>query len=249
MADDIKKTWLSMSERALHEHLTRQKYPPNILRGILDKVAALKKQAKGKRVHDHAVKQRWRDVLSPARIELGVIRTLKSQLRAAATEAAHKRIEVLTEYEGVIVKVVARLRNVQKTGKYTPTQLVEGLRKAGKWHTELGDGSHWTDYVSGADRIRITSLFNKLPDAKRGKNKEPFPRRIPRPEHRRLKHALWDHIVDEKLKLEQELDFPNCPNADELEATILQMEEAIFKLSELPPNAIGPRTWKELLKD
>lgn len=248
MADDVKKTWLKMSERALHTHLTKQGYPPKLVRDTLNRVADIKRKAKSQRVHDNAVKTKWQEVLAPARIELGVVRTIKSQLRAAATEDALKRLDVMAEYESVIVKVIARLRGVQKAGAYTPLQLATELRNAGKLHIEAGDGMHWTDYVGTLDRERIEGLFNRLPDPKRGKKKQPFDRRISRPEHRRQKHALWDRILNEKFALESEHELTtNAELREELYAKIMDMEHAIYNLDKLPPTSPVPRTWRELL--
>lgn len=251
MDSDIKQSWLSMSERRLYEHLKQAGFSQADARSKVDRVLRIKKKLKAERISATVGKQRWLEVLSPARIELSGVRTMKSQLKSAVEKGIGSleddaRYAALCAYELVLVKIIERLRKVQLAGEHTPLQLAEALREAGKMPTD-GDGTHWTDYVTAADRRKVERMFNELPDPRRGKRKVPFVRKLSVTEHRRLKHALWDRMVDEKLRAEQELDLAQTEaHRKELEDKVMKLEHAIFKLSELPSTALVPRTWREL---
>lgn len=256
MESTIKPSWLAMTEQRLHSHMTKRGYPNDIIKATIDKAREVKEARRKLRIKASTHKHLWDDVLRAARVELGIVRTIKSQAKLMLQEDfghpdTQAKLDAMTYYEAVIAKTIERLREAQKAGEYTPQQLHKHinleLRAAAK--PELGGtGGHWTDFVTAKSRITVESAFNKIPDPARGKKKVPFERRISREEHARLKEALWATLTKETSRVEQELDMAADPfTKEELQETLLKLQRCAFVLDTLPKTHPIPATWHGLL--
>lgn len=252
MDDDIRSSWLTMSHGKLHELLVKKGYPNPILNGILERVQTMKAQIKRERIKETVGTRLWQEVLEPARVELGVVRTMKAQAKRLIVQdfvpdEVQVRLDALNTYETVLVKIIERLVKVQKSGEHTPHQLARELRNAGKLPSG-GDGGHWTHYVSTKDRVLVESLFSKMPDPARGKKKIPFEVRLSKAEHKRMKAALWDRIAEETQRTEQELNMATLDTErKDLEDKLFKLRKAAFILNGLQKTAVIPATWHGLL--
>ena len=104
MNDDIKPSWLLMSHNKLHELLVNKGYPDPILNDILKRVIAEKEERRKQRIKESFSSTLWREVLEPARTELGVVRTMKAQAKRLIVEdfvpdEVQRRLDTLTTYE------------------------------------------------------------------------------------------------------------------------------------------------------
>lgn len=254
MESIIKPSWLAMSESRLYAHLKKREYPPHLIDTTIEQVRKFKEERRKQRIKATMGHNLWLDVLRPARTELGVVRTMKSQTkRVLAEDFGHPetqaKMDALNAYDPVIAKTVERLAKAQKSGEITPSQLAQALVKQGKLPTGI-TGNHWTEFVTPEDRKRVEALFKRVPDPQRGKRKEPFERRISPQENARLRSALWDKIDKEKAQVNQELDMATSPEKiKELEGRLARLQEAGFKLNSLARTAPVPNTWHGLFKD
>jgi hypothetical protein len=255
MTDDtdtitIKPYWSTMSASRLHTHLQGLRYPEPLIRRVLRALQEGKAARRAKRIKQTVIFNLWDDLLRPARSELGVVRTLKSQLKrgddALSGEAVAKH-QALSMYEDALVETIATLRAVQKKDKLTPNQFAEQVREKSGLIIP-NKGGHWTDYVDATDRRRITLLFNNLPDPKRGKKKVPFERHISPAENHEKRTALTARLVTEQETAEQEYDMAQHPQEKERLKNLLdQMQYAQYALDILPNNAPVPASWHGLL--
>ena len=249
MSDLLKPYWCTMSASRLISHLRHMSYPEPHIRTVLEAHREYKAARRAQKIKNTMTHQLWALILQAARTELGVVRTMKSQLRrdlypSAAVEA---KLGALGAYEGVLVGVIAKLRAVQEVDEMTPAQFVAHLHREGKRQIPNG-GTHWTDYVKPADRRRIEAMFDSLPHTGRGKKKVPFERRISTEEHDKLRVKLLHTLSNDLAKAEQELSMVgNSFDRDDLQAKISRMQEAQFILDGLPNNAPLPQTWYGLL--
>ena len=183
---DFKPSWVEMSEAKLKKLLTDQKYPYALMQNIFTQVRKIKADRKAARTKLTVLQQRWDDVLRPARTELATVRTMKSQVTKTLTtqfwnQSDKDKFNALCAYETVLVEVIQKLRKYQhekdEEQQATPQQVAKLLREAGV-RKMPNDGTHWTDYVGGATRKRVSAMFNALPEPRRGKRKTPFEHRI-----------------------------------------------------------------------
>jgi hypothetical protein len=247
--DILKPYWLTMHESRLLSHLRHLRYPDPHVRAIIAAYRDHKAARRAKRIKQTMVYQLWDHILQAARSELGVVRTMKSQLRrdnfpTAGVEAKLRALEV---YDAVIAETIAKLRKVQKADEMTPSQFVEHLRKEGK-RPIPNNGTHWTDYVKASDRRKIEVMFDSLPHTGRGKRKVPFERRISSEESDKQRGKLVRTLVNEQEAAEREYAVSqNSFDREELEDRIAKMREAQYILDMLPSNIPLPATWHGLL--
>lgn len=252
MDEDIKPSWLNLNHNKLHELLVSKGYPAPIMNNMLERVKVMKAERRKQRIKETVSAPFWREVLSPARAELGIVRTMKAQAkRLIVTETVpdelQKRLDTLNAYETVIVKTIERLVKVQKSGAYTPHQFAKELQEAGKLPLG-GDGSHWPHFVSTKDKANIEAMFKKWADPARGKRKVPFEVRLSKGEHKRRKAALWSKIAEETQRTEQELSMATFDDdREELEKKLFNLRKAAFILEGLRQTAVVPNTWHGLL--
>lgn len=249
MNDLLKPYWLTMNESRLVSHLRHLEYPESHIRDVVAAHREHKAARRAKRIKQTMTHQLWDYILQAARAELGVVRTMKSQLRrdlhpSAAVEA---KLTALSEYDAVIADTIAKLRVVQKADEMTPAQFVAHLYKEGKRQIP-NNGTHWSDYVKLADRRRIEVLFENLPQAGRGKRKVPFERRISTEEHDKQRGKLIRILSNEQATAEQEYAMAtNSFDKEEVKVKLDRLQEAQFILDMLPSNAPLPATWHGLL--
>lgn len=252
MQDDIKPMWLRMSETRLWNLLLVEKrYPPPIAADIVEAVRRIKAERRASRIKSTVTHNLWDYVLRAARAELGTVRTIKSQTRRILAgpnppPEAQAKHDALDAYDAVIAVIIERLRKVQQEGSLTPIRFARTLRDAGK--AVAGDGTHWTDYVSQRDRVRIEDMFAAVPYPRRGKRKEPFERRISPQEHERLRAVLVGRLVKEQETARQDYEMTTDPDEKERLSKLLDdMEGAHYRLETLSRTAPVPATWHGLL--
>jgi hypothetical protein len=246
----LKPYWLTMSQARLHSHLRGLKYPEPLIRGALKALHDAKSKQRAKRIKQTVVYKLWDYLLSPARTELGVVRTMKSQLLAKAhalEDEAPTKFKALSAYDDLLTEVIATLRAVQKKDKLTPHQFAEQLRKRNQIVIP-NRGEHWTDYVDALDRRRIEIMFDNLPDPRRGKKKVPFERRISVEENDTKRVELTKRLVAEQEAAEQEYEMATNPvEKARLKELLDRMQEAQYRLDMLSSTAPVPATWHGLL--
>lgn len=244
MDETIKTWWLTLDERTLHNHLTeRLKLPGDLVNEIKEKVSAIREERRAKKIKSTAIAKAWAEILDTARREVQIIRTMKQHIKNSNEP---ERWQTLCEYETVVVQTLERLKRVQKAGEYTPQGFVKHLQAEGKRRIP-NQGRHWVDYVKPSDRNRIEDMFNAMPPSKRGKTKQPFERVVPAHLNRKHRMAMYEQIDEAIGYANQELDMAQTAQAkDTIKKRIMDMEEAKFKLSELPRNHILPEKWEEL---
>jgi hypothetical protein len=246
----LKPYWLTMSQSRLHSHLRGLKYPEPLIRGALKALHDAKSTQRAKRIKQTVVYKLWDYLLSPARTELGVVRTMKSQLTSKSHELmdeAPAKFKALCAYDDVLTETIATLRAVQKKDKLTPHQFAEQLRKRSQLVIP-NRGEHWTDYVDALDKRRVEIMFENLPDPRRGKKKVPFERRISVEENDLKRIELTKRLVAEQEAAEQEYSMATSTlEKDRLKDLLDRMQEAQYRLDLLSNNAPIPATWHGLL--
>lgn len=247
MHEDIKEWWLTMSRRQLVDHLhDRMQYPAPIVNSIVSRVDDIKEARRAAKIKATQAAKLWGNLIDPARAELGIIRTLKSQLKNVEP-FDDRKWDALCQYEVQVVKMCEKLRKVERGTAMTPVQFVNHLRKEGK-RVPPNNGEHWVDWVRIEDRAAITHLFNGLRPSARGKTKVPFARQIPRKQHTEHLKALRARLVSEQTNAEQEYDMAADPaQRKELDALIQSMHEAQYILDNLNRNVPLPNTWQGVI--
>lgn len=252
MTSIIKPSWLRMSEYRLHAYLTYREYPPEIVNQTVKKVREMKAARKADHIKRTVRDNLWRDLLTPARDELGVVRTMKAQAKRqleAEFGNAHTqaKLDALTCYDAVIAKTIEFLRKVQRACEHTPLQFAAELRGSGQLAATVR-GDHWTDYIKPKDRQQVMDAFSKVPDPARGKKKTPFERRISTLEHDRLKEVMWERIRKEQELTQQEQDMTADPfEVEQLSKKLDALQEAAYRLDSLPKTAPIPLSWQALV--
>jgi len=254
MNDTIKPSWLKLGTRKLEAHLQNLAYPPPMIDSILASIKAEKSRARIARIKGTVLQQAWDSVLNPARAEVAIVRSLVSQTRARQrtdpdSGVLNTKIDTYSRYAYLIAALIERLNAVRKSGELSPQQFAKELRRAGKMPTD-GDGTHWVDYVKPKDRHAITLAFDRLPPAKRGKNKTPFERRISFEDNYQARQALDKAITSELATIDRQLELEvDSFTKEELERKFERLHHARFNLEQLPRTSPVPSTWHGLLKE
>jgi hypothetical protein len=254
MNTDIRPSWLKMGIRKLEAHLQDQGYPMPMIDSILSRVQTEKYKARIAKIKGTVLQQAWNSVLKPARTEIGIMRTMIAQTKAQQRQTPDDnvlqvKIDTYTRYADLLAVLIEKFRAIRKSGEFSPQQFAKELRKAGKMPTE-GDGTHWVDYVKPKNKHAITLEFERLPPAKRGKNKTPFERRISFEDNYRARETLAKAITSELATVERELELPvDSFTKEELERKFQRLHHAQFNLEQLPRTAPVPSTWHGLLKE
>lgn len=256
MHDDLKPEWLKLSSARLFNHLMFKGYPPATIHAIQTQVAAIKAERRAQKIKRTVGDHLWHAVLTPARSELGNVKTMKSQARRELglegladdqRGQLQTKLSALDMYDSIITKTIERLRKVQKVGEYTPQQFAKAMSEAGKLPAGV-DGTHWTDYVSPKEREMAEKRMALVPDPKRGKRKVFFERNTTLAEHARQREALWERMETDLDSAHQEMNVTKDPEARaKLNERIMSIEHAKFILCELPRNVHLPSTWRGLI--
>lgn len=252
MKADIPPSWLAMSERRLHAYLVHRNYPPEMVKKTVMQVVAIKAARRAERIKRSMQDNRWVYLLTPARDELGVVRTMKAQTKRQLDEefgnaGTQAKLDALTIYDAVIAKTIEFLRKVQRACEHTPLQFADELRANNQMPT-AGRGDHWTDYIKAKDRKAVLDAFAKVPDPARGKKKIPFERRISVTENAERRDKLWKTIQVEQEMTQQEHDMASNPfDLETLAKKLDDLQEATYRLETLPKTATVPATWHGLI--
>ena len=244
MDEDIKPHWLSMSDARLQRHLTDQKYPVPIIRGIINRVRYLKVARRKARIKATVTQQMWDDIIKAARIELAVVRTMKAQAKSQGIQA---KFNALNIYGEAINEVMGKLKKLREAGDQTPKQFTAYIKQE-TGRVIPNDGTHWSDYVSAKQKEKINELFDTAPQASRGKKKIPFERKVSPDEHVVQKAFLVGQLAKVTQETEALLDRTTDPNERaELKQTLRDVQFAEYKLDIASKTAYLPRQWRGLL--
>ena len=252
MTDTIKRSWLALSEHKLTTLLTKKEYPIPLIKSILANVRQIKAQRKSESIRATVAYQLWDDVLAPAREELGTLRVLKTQTKKLMPDGVDNpslqiKYDALCAYEVVLVKVITRLRKIQREGEVTPLQLGRALRDVNKMPT-AGAGDHWTHYVQPSDRREVERMFVSYPQPPRGKKKVPFEMKIGKHVHDRQRRKIVGQLSIDQAQAEQEYEMTTDPDEQErLNKRLQDIHWASYKLDTLPRTAPLPASWEGLL--
>ena len=254
LEEDIKPSWLKLSENELAKQLTKQKLPPPIISSIISRVRYHKAARKAAKTKATVAYQLWDDVLKPARTELATVRVLKALTKrdmpdGVATATVQAKYDALCAYEDVLIKVIERLRKVQRKEFATPMQFAALLREENKFPMPEGKGSHWTDYVSETARKRVLSVWQAYPESSRGRKKVPFEYKISPDAHDRQRRYLAGQLSIALSQAEQEYEIAkDDASKQRISDHIDDINRASFKLDTKPRTAPLPKTWEGLLK-
>ena len=252
MEENLQPAWLVMSASRLERHLIERKYPVPTMRDILHAVKLAKARQRKLKIKTTVAHQLWDDVLSAARLELGGVRTMKSQTKRqadaefgnAGTVAKYK---ALCAYEDVLVEVIADLVKVQKKGTFAPGQFVAFVKEQKGWAIP-NKGEHWTDYVDDAQKRHVRDLFDATPNPARGKRKVPFERRISPDVHIIQRSFLVGQMKKAKDEIDQERSFTTDPEAlAALGVREMDLQRAYLAMDNLKPTTPLPARWTGLL--
>lgn len=247
MDDDIKSWWLNASEARVRNHLVAQKLPPVVVAQTVARVLELKKQRRKERIKATVTTKSWDALLESARAERQTLLVLKSQLKKIEP-LDQRRWDALCAYEAVIAAVIDRLRKVQGSSEHTPKSFIAFLKEETGRVIPNG-GEHWVDYVKAGDKQRITLMFDALPPRQRGKNKQPFERRITKSAHKAQRLALIERLNTDIDSAEREYEITRDIEARaKLDRQIQTMHRAQHVLDRLPPTSTVPATWHGLVK-
>lgn len=254
MSIEIKPWWLTLGPRRLRPHLDKLGYTAPVIDDILRKVWRIKEEQRKAKLKRSAVFHLWDELMRPARRELGVVRTMKSQIRAEEIvkgfipDDTQAKLDALCRYEAVLALLIEKLRLVQKVDEQTPREFVQTLAKAGK-RIIPNNGQHWTDFVHPDDRQRVENLFDALPPPQRGKKKAPFEYRISRQEHEKKRSDLIKQMDDEQQRIDQEMEMArNSFDEDALKKRIDALQYAQYALDQKKLTDPLPSKW-QLLSD
>jgi hypothetical protein len=252
MEEVLQPAWLAMSAPRLERHLTEHKYPVPVMRDILQAVKLAKARQRKLKIKATVAHQLWDDILSSARMELGGVRTMKSQAKRqvaaefgnAGTAAKYK---ALSAYEDVLVEVIAKLVKLQKAGEFAPGQFVAFIKEE-TGRTIPNNGEHWADYVSDKSKRLVRDLFNAVPDPVRGKRKVPFERRVSPNVHVIQRAFLVGQMKKAQDEIDQERLFATAPELiAELDARDMDLQRAYLAMDNLKPTMPLPARWTGLL--
>jgi|688.fasta_scaffold258025_3 hypothetical protein len=252
MEENLQPAWLAMNSARLERHLREHKYPVPLMRDIMQAVKLAKARQRKTRIKDTVVHQLWDDILSSARMELGGVRTMKSQAKRQADAEFRNAVTVakytaLSAYEDVLVDVIAGLVKVQKQDKLAPGQFVSHAKEHRGWDIP-NNGEHWSDYVDAEDKRHVRSLFEAVPDPIRGKRKAPFERRVS-PNVHVIQRAF---LVGQMKKAQDDIDLERSIATDpdyiaELAVREMDLQRAYIAMDNLKPTSPLPARWTGLL--
>lgn len=252
MDENIKPAWLKISEQKLAELLSKAGYPHALASTIISRARQIKAERKAAKTKATVAYQLWDDVLAPARTEVATLRVTKAQIKRepVISPALQAKYDALCAYESVLVKVIEKLRKIQRGNEFTPMQFAawvrEELLSRGKKPLQ-GAGDHWTHYVKPSDRRRVETLFMDYPYPARGKKKRPFEAKISKNVHERQRRRLVGQIGIELAQAEQEYELTTDPDERKhLDDHMQELHRANYKLDTIPRTSPLPATWEKL---
>jgi hypothetical protein len=246
MDETIKLWWLDVSEARLRDVLVAKKLPSAIAGQLVARVQEMKAERRKARIKATTVANSWEALLAAARAERQTVYVRKTHAKKKVPPDQRKW-EALCAYETAITAVIERLRKVQGSSEHTPKQFVAYLKEETGRVVPNG-GEHWTDFVKASERRQVTLMFDALPPPGRGRRKQPFERRMTKPQHKAQSFALAAELVNSIASAEREYEVTTDPEAqDRLNRQLDDMYRAQHVLDSNPP-AVLPRTWHGLIK-
>lgn len=248
MENVIKKSWLTMSEGRLRNHLhLKLRLPSPLVERLVAQAMAVKTEQRKAAIRAGQSRPLWEEFFEAPRHEAAILRVLKTQLKKQGAEGG-PRWHAVCAYADVIGAVIEKLKAEAKRRNTTPSKLPAQLHEEG-YALPRNGGEHWTDYVKNSDLIRIRNLFNSLPPPARGKHKTPFERMLPPKTYKKRKAIVSDRLEAELASAERELAVIDSPvEAKKLSDQIDKMYEAQYLLHNHKRNTPLPATWHGLLK-
>jgi len=251
----IQPRWLKLHPNRLHNLLMRDLGLSSAdAARTVTRVLDIRKAGRSRQAKRTTVQILWDEVLTPCRNERMVVRTMKSQAKAAARKQGKEtdleqtlRWRALCAYEDVLVLWVERLKNIRKLGEHSPKQFAQTLRSADKYVG--GDGTHWTDYVPPRVKVPIIEMFASLPPAKRGRGKIPFQRTAPPDLREEQRMRLVKALAEELGRAESERSVtPSAYERERLDALIDRIHRAQYLTENYPKKKAYPASWQRLLE-
>jgi hypothetical protein len=177
----MKPYYLTLTERALRELLTKQGLDTAGLERIVAHVQELKRQARSERAYRNQHTKEWRALLTPLRQEWN-----NAIVGAAYAPDNALRVVAFNAYADALYALHERLARVafNDVDPVMPSQFAIDINtrnaKAGKDFRVAHNGVHWVDWVKPSERALVERAFAEWAAAgtkkKRAKTKEPFKR-------------------------------------------------------------------------
>lgn len=247
MENRIRKTWLTMSEGRLREHLTQKlRLPSPLAERTIAQVMVLKAERRKAAIKSGQSRSLWDEFFEAPRHEAAILRVMKTQMKNQGVEGG-ARWHAVCAYADVVNAVLEKLKAEAKARNATPSKLPSLLHADG-FTLPRGDGSHWTDYVKNSDLKRVRDLFNSLPPPTRGKHKAPFERMLPPKTYKKRKALVSARLEAELASTERELEVTHDPDRTKLLSDQLdKMYRAQYLLDQHKRNTPLPLTWHGLV--
>ena len=247
MENGLRKSWLTMSERRLREHLTqRLRLPSPLAERTIAQVMALKSEQRKASSRAGQTRSLWDEFFEAPRHEAAILRVMKTQMKKQGIDGS-ERWRAVCAYADVINAVLDKLKLEIKARNATPSKLPVLLHADG-FTLPRGDGSHWTDYVKNSDLKRVRDLFNSMTPPTRGKHKTPFERMLPPKTYKKRKALVSARLESELASTERELEVTRDPERiDLLSEQINRMYRAQYLLDQHKRNTPLPITWHGLV--
>lgn len=240
-----------LSDRELHNLLTKRGVPRPDIQRVRREVAAYKVELRSEKSRKRMVDEMWRNVLSPLANEQ---RSVRAMLRYESGKYPNPlRREALNAYYKVLAKVKLQLREYRYYKERTPKQQAEHLLELGK--TIPNDGEHWVDWVPHKVKQALCEAFAEVKEtaAAHARIKEPFPRTMTKTDNHRLRYTHIATAKRELLEAEQELTMVrelNKGDASEAErdaqARVKHVQNILNWLICADDTEVIPKTWGQL---
>jgi hypothetical protein len=177
----MKPYYLTLTESALRELLTKQGLDTAGLERIVTHVQELKRQARSERAYRKQHVKEWRSLLTPLRQEWN-----NAKVGAAYAPDNALRVAAFDAYAEVLYALHERLERVafNDVDPIMPSQFATDINtrnaKAGKEFRVPHNGVHWVDWVKPKERAYVERAFAEWGASgtkkKHAKTKEPFKR-------------------------------------------------------------------------
>jgi len=227
------ETYIKLTPNELHNRLIERKLHPAEIERIKNEVLELKETLRVSKITRTQRKAEWDKVLAPLRYE---INNAKVGMRYGGENYPQARATAFAEYIRIMEKLLAMLDAPYKALDHTPIQIArdKGLPN---------DGEHWTDWIPARVKDKVSTLFDQIEVAPRGKRKTPFQRTMLPDQHSKAKARLLSKTQKDMENLERKIAI----NAtDERTHKLKQMQRAIKIIEALDKNEAVPATWTKI---
>jgi hypothetical protein len=242
------KTYARHSLKTLRAMLNERAMPPVLIENVLASVAEFKKtkRTKAQKQGQHA--RLWKDIIAPAKAERRIVQRMRTmQVKSDSPE----RADALDAYGLVLTVLIEKLEAQAATTTEMPRVIAAERRLHNK-------GEHWTDWVPSKQKERVQAYFDAVPYTRGVKSKQPFIRRIHKPQHEVLNARLIQRTAKELELVERRLAVALADTKltatrvfaqQEIAAMRLQiskMQAAMHAARTLKTSELVPVTWHGL---